>query len=57
VTLSKLLKDFTSNHRQIAIVLDGYGGTEGLITLEDILEEIVGDYENEFYSKEHALRC
>ena len=46
--MSSLLKDFTSNRRQIAIVLDEYGGTEGMITLEDILEEIVGDYEDEF---------
>jgi CBS domain containing-hemolysin-like protein len=46
--LSALLKDFTNKGRQIAIVLDEYGGTEGLITLEDILEEIVGDYEDEF---------
>jgi CBS domain containing-hemolysin-like protein len=46
--LSVLLKDFTDNRRQIAIVLDEYGGTAGLITLEDILEEIVGDYEDEF---------
>jgi CBS domain containing-hemolysin-like protein len=36
--LNSLLDDFTSNRRQIAIVLDEYGGTEGLITLEDILE-------------------
>ncbi len=46
--LSLLLKDFTNNRRQIAVVLDEYGGTEGLITLADILEEIVGDYEDEF---------
>jgi len=38
------MKEFTNNRRQMAIVVDEYGGTEGLITLEDILEEIVGDY-------------
>ena len=38
--LSTLLKDFTSNRRQMAIVLDEYGGTEGLITLDDILEAV-----------------
>ncbi|MCP3871514.1 MAG: DUF21 domain-containing protein [Gammaproteobacteria bacterium] len=54
--LSTLLKDFTSNRRQIAIVLDEYGGTEGLITLEDILEEIVGDYEDEFTVRHRHIK-
>ncbi|MCU7868254.1 MAG: hemolysin family protein [Candidatus Thiodiazotropha sp. (ex Lucinoma borealis)] len=54
--LSLLLKDFTSNRRQIAIVLDEYGGTEGLITLEDILEEIVGDYEDEFTPRHRHIK-
>ncbi len=54
--LSTLLKDFTSNRRQIAIVLDEFGGTEGLITLEDILEEIVGDYEDEFTPRHRHIK-
>lgn len=54
--LSTLLKDFTNNRRQIAIVLDEYGGTEGLITLEDILEEIVGDYEDEFTPRHRHIK-
>ncbi len=54
--LSSLLKDFTSNRRQMAIVLDEYGGTEGLITLEDILEEIVGDYEDEFSPRHRHIK-
>jgi CBS domain containing-hemolysin-like protein len=54
--LSTLLEDFTSNRRQIAIVLDEYGGTEGLITLEDILEEIVGDYEDEFTPRHRHIK-
>ena len=54
--LSNLLKDFTNNRRQIAIVLDEYGGTEGLITLEDILEEIVGDYEDEFSPRHRHIK-
>ena len=54
--LSTLLNDFTSNRRQIAIVLDEYGGTEGLITLEDILEEIVGDYEDEFTPRHRHIK-
>ena len=56
VSLSRLLKDFTSNRRQMAIVVDEYGGTEGLITLEDILEEIVGDYEDEFTPRHRHIK-
>ena len=54
--LSRLLKEFTDNRRQMAVVLDEYGGTEGLITLEDILEEIVGDYEDEFTPRHRHIR-
>ena len=54
--LSRLLKDFTSNRRQLAIVLDEYGGTAGLITLEDILEEIVGEYEDEFSPRHRHIK-
>jgi CBS domain containing-hemolysin-like protein len=54
--LSTLLQDFINNRQQIAIVLDEYGGTEGLITLEDILEEIVGDYEDEFTPRHRHIK-
>ena len=47
-TLSEMLKAFKKGRQQIAIVIDEYGGTEGLISLEDILEEIVGEYDDEF---------
>ena len=47
-SLSALLKDFKRTRQQMAIVLDEYGGTAGVITLEDILEEIVGEYADEF---------
>ena len=46
--LSDLLRDFQRTRQQMAIVLDEYGGTAGVITLEDILEEIVGEYADEF---------
>ena len=48
VTLDDLLVTFRRSGKPIAIVLDEYGGTAGLITLEDIVEEVVGEIEDEF---------
>ncbi len=45
--LGELLRDFQKEFQQMAIVVDEYGGTSGLVTLEDILEEIVGEIEDE----------
>ena len=46
--LNVLLEDFRKNRNHIAIVVDEYGGVAGLVTIEDVLEQIVGDIEDEF---------
>ena len=45
--LNQLLKEFKENRNHMAIVVDEYGGTAGLVTIEDVLEQIVGDIEDE----------
>ena len=46
--LNVLLRDFRVNRNHLAIVVDEYGGVAGLVTIEDVLEQIVGDIEDEF---------
>jgi magnesium and cobalt transporter len=46
--LNILLRDFRANHNHMAIVVDEYSGVAGLITIEDVLEQIVGDIEDEY---------
>ena len=48
VPLEKLLSLFLSKHAHLAIVVDEFGGTVGMVTLEDVLEELVGDIQDEF---------
>ena len=46
--LNVLLKDFRRNRNHMAVVVDEYGGVAGLITIEDVIEQIVGDIEDEY---------
>jgi magnesium and cobalt transporter len=49
--LNELLRDFRANRNHLAMVIDEFGNTAGLITIEDVLEEIVGEIEDEFDDK------
>lgn len=53
--IDDLLEDFQSNRMHIALVVDEYGGTAGLITLEDVLEEIIGEIKDEFDDIEEEI--
>jgi len=50
ITVNQLLHQFRLRKKHMAIVLDEYGGTKGLVTLEDLVEEIIGDVQNPFES-------
>lgn len=53
--VSELLKEFQRKKLQIAIVLDEYGGTAGLVTLEDLVEEIIGEIEDEYEGEKQLI--
>ena len=54
MTLDNLTIEFKKTHGQMAIVIDEFGGTSGLITLEDVLEEIIGEVQDEFDEEEEV---
>ena len=54
--IDDLLEDFRRRRIHMAIVIDEYGGTQGLVTLEDVLEEIVGDINDEYDEEESTYK-
>jgi CBS domain containing-hemolysin-like protein len=54
--IDELLSEFKKRKMHLAIAVDEYGGTAGLITLEDVLEELVGDIQDEFDTEEDPIR-
>jgi len=54
--IDDLLEDFRGRHIHMAIVVDEFGGTQGVVTLEDVLEEIVGDINDEYDQEEKTYR-
>ncbi len=56
MSLEKLLNLFLGRHAHLAIVVDEYGGTVGMVTMENVLEEFVGDIQDEFDAEKAEFR-
>lgn len=54
--IDDLMEDFRRRHIHMAVVIDEFGGTQGVVTLEDVLEEIVGDINDEYDEEEKTYR-
>lgn len=54
-SVGELMEEFLQQKRHMAIVLDEYGGTAGLVTIEDVVEEIVGEIQDEYDAEENEL--
>ncbi|MEN6325182.1 MAG: hemolysin family protein [Syntrophomonas sp.] len=55
MSLGELLHTFQNNHQHMAVVLDEYGGTAGIVTMENVLEELVGEIQDEFDNEEPEI--
>ena len=51
-----LLSEFRNSNISVAIVIDEYGGTAGMVTIEDLLEEVVGDIQDEYDTEDHIMK-